>query len=227
MSDGLARPEVRAVLERLHADARRDLWRFATKAPAMAARLLRGRGIETREDTGFLRDVYIAVSPAQGRLLHLVGRTLGARRVVEFGTSFGISTIYLAAAVRDVDGGVVIGTEIEPEKHRTAVANLAEAGLRDVADVRLGDAMETLRDVPAPVDLVLLDGAKDLYLPILHLLEPKLRPGAVVFADNIKLFRRTLAPYVEYVQSGRNGFVSATLPLGTGFEYSYFEGAPR
>lgn len=77
-----------------------------------------------------------------------------------------------------------------------------------------------MRDVPAPIDLVLLDGWKELYLPILQLLAPKLRPGAVVLADNIKTFRRALAPYVEYVQSGRNGFASMTLPLKDGFEYS-------
>ena len=87
--------------------------------------------------------------------------------------------------------------------------------------MRLGDARETLRDVPGPIDLVLLDGWKELYLPMLKfLLAPKLRPGAVVLADNIKTFRRALAPYVNYVQSGRNGFASVTLPLADGFEYS-------
>jgi len=165
------------------------------------------------------KSLYIPISRAQGVFLYLVARSLGARRIVEFGTSFGVSTIYAAAAARDL-GGAVVGSELEPGKHARALANLAEAGLAGVVDVRLGDARETLRDVPAPIDLVLLDGWKELYLPILQLLAPKLRPGAVVLADNIKTFRRALAPYVEYVQSGRNGFASMTLPLKDGFEYS-------
>ena len=112
----------------------------------------------------------------QGRFLYLVARSLGAKRIVEFGTSFGISTLYAAAAARD-EGGQVIGSELEPSKQRAATAHLAEAGLASFAEVRLGDARETLRDVPGPIDLVLLDGWKELYLPMLQMLAPKLRPG--------------------------------------------------
>jgi predicted O-methyltransferase YrrM len=114
----------------------------------------------------------------------------------------------------------VIGSELEPSKRERALANLNDAGLADLVDVRLGDALETLRDVPAPIDLLLLDGWKELYLPVLRMLEPKLRPGSIVLADNIKTFRRALAPYVDYMQSGRNGYHSVTLPLKDGFEYS-------
>ena len=92
--------------------------------------------------------------------------------------------------------------------------------------VRLGDAQATLLSVEGPIDLVLLDGWKDLYLPILKSLAPRLKRGAVVLADNIRRFKRSLAPYVEYVQSGENGFYSETLSLSDGLEYSYYEG-PR
>jgi len=171
-----------------------------------------------------MRSCYISVPREEGEFLYLTARALRAQRVVEFGTSFGISTIYLGAAVRDNGGGIVVGTELEPGKHERAVANLREAGLDDVAEVRLGDALETLREVPEPVDLVFLDGWKDLYLPVLKLLEPRLRPGAVVLADNIHTFRKALRPYVEYVQSGENGFESTTLPISDGLEYSYCTG---
>jgi predicted O-methyltransferase YrrM len=118
----------------------------------------------------------------------------------------------------------VIGSEILASKARVARANLAEAGLADHADVRLGDALETLRDLPEPVDLVLLDGWKDLYLPVLDLVQPRLRPGAVVLADNIFTFRRSLRPYVEAMQSGERGFTSTTLHIADGLEYSVFHG---
>ncbi len=132
--------------------------------------------------------------------------------------------VYLSTAVRDNGGGLVIGSEIEPLKQRQAEANLAEAALAEVSEVRLGDALETLRDLPEPIDLVLLDGWKDLYLPILELVTPKLRPAAVVLADNIFTFRKSLRPYVEYMQSGNHGFVSTTLHVADGFEYSVYVG---
>src|SRR5262249_6761615 len=116
-------------------------------------------------------------------------------------------------------------SEREPNKIAAARANLADAGLDGVAEVRAGDALETLADVPAPVDLVLLDGWKDLYLPMLRLLRPKLRKGATVLADNIFTFPQELPPYVAFVRDRANGFESTTVPLGHGLEYSVVVGA--
>jgi predicted O-methyltransferase YrrM len=216
---------VRQVLDRLHAEARGDRLRFVRLLPRLLAGRLTGRAVFDVLTPAVMKDVYIPVSREQGQLLYLTARAIGARRIVEYGTSFGISTLYLAAALRDNGGGRVIGTEIEPTKHARALAHLREAGLAEQAEVRLGDARETLRDVEGPVDMVLLDGWKDLYLPILKLLTPRLRPGAVVLADNIFTFRKALRPYVEWVQSGRNGFVSTTLHVSDGFEYSVRVGA--
>jgi predicted O-methyltransferase YrrM len=213
------------VLDRLHAEARGDRWRFLGLAPRILGGLLARRDLWSEVMTpASMKGCYIPVSREQGELLYLTARAIGARHVVEFGTSFGISTVYLAAAVRDNGGGLVIGSEIEPSKHRQAQANLAEAGLTEVSDVRLGDALETLRDLPEPIDLVLLDGWKDLYLPVLDLVKPKLRPAAVVLADNIFTFRKSLRPYVEHMQSGHHGFVSTTLHVADGFEYSVYLG---
>lgn len=212
-------PKVGSVLDRLHSRARGDWLFFLTHLP-MVARLLLGREAPPAAVLAHqFKDVYIPISRLQGRFLYLVARSIDAKRIVEFGTSFGVSTIYAAAAARD-NRGCVVGTELEAGKQRAALDNLGDAGLKEVAEVRLGDARETLRDIPAPIDLVLLDGWKELYLPMLQMLAPKLRPGAVVLADNIRTFRRALAPYVDYVQSGRNGFASLTLPLKDGFEYS-------
>jgi predicted O-methyltransferase YrrM len=215
---------VREVLDRLHGDARGDRLRFLSLAPRLLAGRLAGRRLFDVMTPEAMREFFIPVSREQGELLYLTARAIGARRVVEFGTSFGISTIYLAAAVRDGGGGLVIGSEIEPTKHAKALAHLREAGLAEFAEVRLGDALETLREVPEPIDLVLLDGWKDLYLPVLQLLTPRLRPGAVVFGDNIFTFRKSLRPYVEYVQSGEHGFASTTLHVSDGFEYSVYLG---
>ncbi len=215
---------VRSVLDRLHAAARRDRLRFLGLVPRLAAGLLQRKKFWEILTPEAMKDCYIPVSREQGEFLYLTARALGAKNVVEFGTSFGISTIYLASAVRDNGEGVVIGTEIEPFKCEQAQANLSEAGLQDYSVVRLGDALQTLKELPEPVDLVLLDGWKDLYLPVLELVKPHLRPGAVVLADNIFTFRTALRPYVQTMQSGAHGFESTTLHIADGFEYSVYLG---
>lgn len=218
MPDALSDPRVIATLDRLHEAAKGDRWVFLRAAPAAFWSLLRG-GTLIEGALPYLKDAYIPVTPDQGKFLYLTARLIGARTIVEFGTSFGISALYLASAAR-ANGGRFIGTEREPNKVAAARAHLAEAGLDGVAEVRDGDAMETLRDVPAPVDLVLLDGWKDLYLPMIQLLRPKLRTGAAVLADNIFTFPTELAPYVAWMRDPANGFESTTVGLGHGLEYS-------
>jgi len=217
-------PKIDAVLDRLHQEARANVLKLARVGASMAVGKLLGRKMDAARQAELFKDVSIPVNRDQGQMLYLLARTVGAKRIVEFGTSFGISTIYLAAAVRDGGGGRVIGTELEPTKHARALRHLAEAGLSDFAEVRLGDARQTLQDVEGPVDLVLIDGWKDLYLPIIQMLKPKLRRGALVLGDNIFTFKKALRPYVEYMQSEANGFRSSTLHISDGFELSLYVG---
>jgi predicted O-methyltransferase YrrM len=220
----LLAPKVVDTLDRLHQRARTDLFRIALVAPFVVPDFFGLRKVDDDRLSRHMRSVYVPVSRSQGQMLYLIARSIDARRIVEFGTSFGISTLYLASAVKDNGGGVVVGSEFEPSKHAKALEHLREAELDAFIDVRLGDALKTLVDVEAPVDMVLLDGWKDTYLPVLKVLQPKLRPRAVVLADNIFTFKRALRPYVDYVQSGTNGFVSSTLDIADGFELSIFTG---
>ncbi|MFZ0009586.1 MAG: O-methyltransferase [Steroidobacteraceae bacterium] len=152
-----------------------------------------------------LKDFHLAVSRETAKLLYMLTRSSGARTIVEFGTSFGVSTLHLAAALRDNGGGQLIGTEFEPTKVAQARANLVVAGLDDLVEIRTGDALETLaRDLPQIIDLVLLDGAKGLYPKVLSLLEPRLRPGALVVADNADWCPQ----YLACVGSPTGGYVS-------------------
>jgi predicted O-methyltransferase YrrM len=215
---GLDDPRVMATLQALHARARQDVFVFMRALPSVAWSLLRGRPAIDGA-IPFLKDAYIPVDPDQGKFLYVTARVLNAKRIVEFGTSFGISTIYLAAAAR-ANGGNVIGTELVPEKVNAARANVAQAGLAQFVDIREGDAMKTLSTIDEPIDLLLLDGWKDIYLPMVKMLTPKLRAGAAVIADNVFTFKTALRPYVEHMQNRENGFDSVTLPLGHGMEYS-------
>ena len=220
----LREPNVARVLERMHRGANADMLRILFRAPSVVPHFLGFRKMADDVLSRKMRDTYLPVSASQGEMLYLVARSIDARRIVEFGTSFGVSTMYLAAAVKDNGGGMVIGTELEPSKRDKATANLAEAGLSPFTNILLGDALKTLVDVEGPVDMVLLDGWKEGYLEVLALLRPKLRPRAVVLADNIHRFKRALRPYVEHVQSGNHGFVSSTLEIADGFEMSVFTG---
>jgi len=162
-----------------------------------------------------LKDVPLPVSRQTGELLYMLARGCRARNIVEFGTSFGISTLYLAAALRDNGGGHLITSEFEPSKVARARDHLEQGGLLDLVDIRAGDALETLAtDLPEQIDLLLLDGAKALYPEILGLVRSRLRPGALVIADNADMN----PDYVALVRSPASGFMS--LPFAEDVELS-------
>jgi predicted O-methyltransferase YrrM len=174
-------------------------------SPEERQRLLGSRTEYRRLYGELLKDLWLPVSPETGRLLYLLARSSGARSIVEFGTSFGISSIHLAAALRDNGGGRLITTEFEPEKARRAAGHLREAGLDDLVEIRVGDALETLAvDLPDTIDLVLLDGAKVLYDDVLDLLQERLSPGALVVADNAD----DSPGYQQRMRSGNAGYLS-------------------
>jgi predicted O-methyltransferase YrrM len=155
-------------------------------------------------------DNFLNVSPTYGRFLYAIVRACKARRIVEFGSSMGISTIYLAAALRDNGGGHLVGSELEPTKSVPARANLDAAGLADLVDIREGDALETLGDVGGEIDLLLLDGAFALYLPVLRLVERRLKPGAILGENAFE------PEYLEHVRDPASGYVSQPLPIEEG-----------
>jgi predicted O-methyltransferase YrrM len=158
-----------------------------------------------------LSEFYLPVTPEAGRLLYTLVRASRPTNVVEFGMSLGISAIHLASAVRDNGVGRVVTTELNANKVAMATANFADAGLDDLITVLHGDALETLASVDGPVQFVLLDGWKDLYVQVLQLLEPRLAPGALVVADNTSM--AGLQSYLDYVRDMGNGYVSVHFPV--------------
>ncbi len=214
--NSLILPEVQNVLERLHA--------LADTRDESIVQQVRGNeavwnAATSEQKAALLQEALLPVDRDAGRFLYAVARSISAKRIVEFGTSFGVSTIYFAAAVKDNGGGLVIGSELEPSKVAKAKQHLAEAGLAQFVEIRAGDALQTLRDT-GTVDLLFLDGWKLMYPDVLKLLMPSLRQRAVVLADDVTLFPDDVASYLTFVRDPANGFVTATLPLGDGIEYS-------
>ncbi|MYS86800.1 O-methyltransferase [Embleya scabrispora] len=209
----LSSDRVRAALDALYADEE------VKDEPVVAAVMAKNRPLGSfshQEQTEMLAEAYISIPREVGDLVYLMARSRGAKRIVEFGTSFGISTLFLAAAARD-NGGEVITTEWHAGKAEIASKNIADAGFDDIVDVRVGDALETLKDLPGPIDMVFLDGWKDIYLPVLKLIESSLAPNAVVIADDMGTLPEQ--PYFDHVRTG-GGYHSVHVPIGDGLEVS-------
>ncbi|MER8118431.1 class I SAM-dependent methyltransferase [Streptomyces sp. NPDC094031] len=248
MTDRTARPaayapsplddRARAVADRLHARSRRQTrTAFApVLAHAVTSRLREGSWDPTQSADGkaWLADKLVALDPHKAALCYQLCRAIGARRVVEAGTSYGVSTIYLAAAVRDnvtdgtslaaQGGGLsdakVFGTEHEPGKVAEARANIAAAGVSEHVDILVGDLRETLTTVRGPIDFMLVDIWIPMALPALRIVTPLLRPGALVVCDNVVSGRRQYADYLAHVRDPAGPFTSVTLPGHGGLEVS-------
>jgi predicted O-methyltransferase YrrM len=200
---------VRAVLDRLFAAA-------AIDSESHIDRPLAEMSSQERADA--LATQYMPISEAGGKLLYGMIRSARTATVVEFGTSFAISTIYLASAVADNGAGHVYTTEMSLAKVETARANLAEAGLAEYVTVLAGDALQTLAGIAGPIGIVLLDGWKDLYVPVLKSIEERLAPGALVVADDSTF--PSMAGYLAYIRDPANGYVSVDFPVEDGMEIS-------
>jgi len=218
MKNTLTTPPLAPLLARLFDEAD-TAWAAASPAiaeiaPDELARLMRSR-TDYLDFYGRMKDLPLAVSRETGTLLYMLARSSGAQTIVEFGTSFGISTLHLAAALRDNGGGRLITSEFEPSKVARARAHIEAGGLTDLVEIRKGDALSTLAtDLPETIDLVLLDGAKALYPDILGLLESRLMPGALIVADNAD----HSPDYLARVRSPANGYLST--PFGGDVEVS-------
>ncbi len=221
MTNTLAAPRLDAVLSRLLAAAAAQEADDAPAPPPPPGRASWAAASALERADAF-QDAYIPISAEAGKLLYALVRASLPETVVEFGTSFGISTIYLAAAVTDNGTGHVVTTELSTKKIKAARSNLRQAGVDAPVTVLAGDALQTLAGIPGPIGLVLLDGWKDLCLPVLRLLEPKLAPGALVAADDITL--ASMASYLDYVRDPANGYVTVAFPVEDGMEISSWTG---
>lgn len=201
----LTQPLLSTLLDRLFAEADASEDALKQEMESLPPEQRAASRADYREFYARLKDHPLPVSRASGKLLYMLARSARARNIVEFGTSFGISTLHLAAALRDNGGGRLIGSEFERSKVARARKNLGAGGLSDLVEVREGDALATLaQDLPESIDLVFLDGAKGLYLSILSLLEDRLRVGALIVADNADASPQ----YLTRVRSTANGYLS-------------------
>ncbi len=220
MASPLNEPKLEALLDRLHAqsDAQVDETNAYFSRRAKEGSLDRENFFDD-DMHRFFSDKMVGLDREKAEYCYQLCRALRASRIVEAGTSFGISTLYLAAAVRDnqVENGLVIGTEYEPKKAEVARANFKEAGLADFIELREGDLRQTLQDIEGPVDFMLID-IWEVALPALERVSPSLRPGAIVVCDNTTTHADAYRDYFEFVNDPKNRFRTMTVPFEGGFE---------
>jgi predicted O-methyltransferase YrrM len=202
-------PAVWRVIEDYETRAQRDeeLWNTLTEQE------LRAR----------LDEFLLPVGRAAATLMNIIIKESGARRILEVGSSYGYSTTWLAEAARAI-GGKVISLELRAAKVEHARAQLARAQLGSCVEFRIGDALESLAQLPGPFDFVLIDLWKDLYVPVFERLYPKLAPGAIIVADNMlqpESARAHARAYREHVHAAAD-MSSVLLAVGNGLEVSRY-----
>jgi len=159
------------------------------------------------------------LEPETAELVSIFARSSRARRVLEIGTSNGYSTIWLAASIGP-EGGRVISIDRSPEKHKMAHDNLLAAGLKQYVDLRLGDATEVIKTLPAPFDFVFFDADRTSAPGQLTLLLPKLAPQSLILADNVLSHPDEIAGYLAMVK-GLKQLQHALIPVGKGLSVAF------
>ena len=175
--------------------------------------------LETRDER------LLWVGRAGAQLLHTLAVGAGAQRILELGTSYGYSTLWLAEAARRA-GGRVVSLDIAPQKQAYAKAMLAKAGLDGFVAFETGDALEIIPRLAGPFDFVFLDIWKELYVPSIGLLAPKLAPGGYLIADNMiepAYWRDDILKYRRAVRA-LPGMSSVLVSVGSGLEISRLAG---
>ena len=222
-------PRARAVVDRLHALSDRQARRMALSVLlGIGAGMVRGDKrdfTQTQRGKAILADKLVALDRDKAEFCYALCRGLNARCVVEAGTSYGVSTIYLASAVRDNAGrgeprGIVIGTEHEPAKARAARENFVAAGVAEFVELREGDLRETLKHIDGPVDFMLIDIWIPMAWPALICVAPHMRVGSMVVCDNTTRFRKAFRDYFDFLNDPVNSFVTMTVPYAGGLELS-------
>jgi predicted O-methyltransferase YrrM len=182
------------------------------------------RNMSDSEMQAHLDEFLLSVGPDTGQLLNLLAKESESKTILEVGSSYGYSTVWLAEAAH-ATGGKVISLEIHAEKQKHARASVEKAGLGGFVDFRLGDAVESLSKLKGSVDFVLLDLWKNLYVPCFDLFYPRLRKGAFVVADNM-IYPESSRPHAEAYRKHirkKDGIESVLLPVGSGLELSRYK----
>lgn len=170
--------QITNTISELYSDAKYDKLKMIKGVAKSAFRPIQPKDFE---------EAYLPISNKQGIELVQLIKQNNFKNIVEFGTSFGISTLFLAQGVLETNGHIVT-TELLESKAKIAEENFRKAGVENLIDVRIGDALETLKNHYESIDLLLLDGWMNLYLPLFEMLEPNFHKNTIIYVDNANMY---------------------------------------
>ncbi len=174
----------------------------------------------------FIRDFRrtgLNTTPGDAMMLRILVEARGAKRGVEVGSATGYGAINMGIAFERT-GGHLYTLDIDPRMVRATRENLEKVGLEDVVTVIEGDALQMLPTIEGPVDFVFLDALKRDYFKYFKLLEPKLKPGAVIVADNVIQSEREMKDFLDFIQNSPDYdtvIIRASMEKGDGMSISY------
>ncbi len=204
-------PAVQNVLDEYHQ-------RIETERPRMR------RAAEDGTFAQIIDELLLPVGPESGQLINILAKSLKAPTMLELGTSYGYSGIWLAEAAR-ATGGRLVTMELSAKKSAYARDMSTKAGLAQFVDFKIGDAVKMIEELPHGIDFVLVDLWKGLYLPCLEAFYPKLNPGAIIVSDNMiepAMEREAVMRYQHAVRA-KAKITSILVPVGSGLEISRFD----
>lgn len=205
-----ARDQYKGTDDEFHLLARQ----YADLAPDKKGGFLASHGISVQDPS-----LSLAVSPEMGEFLFTLALAKGASRILELGSSNGVSTLYFAEALRVRGEGKVIATELEPNKCAALLANAAAVDLINYIDLYQGDVFETVKNLEGTFDIVFIDIWASGYLDIFRVLQPNLVSGTVVLADNMFTSPNEVRAFKEYLNATSN-IHSTTLSFESGVEFA-------
>ncbi len=193
---------------------------YDTLAPRLRGRFLETLGLSSEDfESSQGTPLSLAVSAKTGRFLHNMVLSHKPARILELGSSCGVSTLYLAEALRTLGSGMVVATESDAVKCAHLQANVKAAGVDTYVDLREGDAFQTVSELEGTFDMVFIDVWANPYLDLFKQTERLLRPGSVVLADNMYTAEDAVRPYKHYLDDDPR-FSTTTLDFESGLEFT-------
>ncbi|MGP3659596.1 O-methyltransferase [Burkholderia gladioli] len=198
---------------------------YEALAPRLKGQFLSDHGLSGEDDSERSRgtSLSLAISAELGSLLRNLVLSHRPMRILELGSSYGVSTLYFADALRTLGRGTVIATERDAMKCARLRDHLAAAKVERYVELREGDAFETLEQLDGPFDIVFIDVWADLYLRLFQRVEPLLRPGSIVLADNMYTAGEAVQPFKRYLDAHPR-ISSTTLDFESGLEFAVVTG---
>lgn len=210
-------PDIWPVVKDLHNKSARQMKSLVPLMGQYVLSRLTRRKIQL--NSARLKNYSLAIDPQQGRFIYNCVLSKAPTCIVEYGTSFGISTIYAAKALQKLGRGQIIGSEIERTKIKIAKDNLQKCHLMSHVDIKEGDVLKSLSHLDQPIDMLIMDGFPDLNLAVLQLLEPNLAPYCLILTDDAYLFHYEMQAYLAYLSTSEC-YSHQILPISDGMGLS-------